>query len=147
MATVHFDEIQHLREKPLFIAMVIGVAFAAIIPLANGIYLQLILGQRWGNQPMSNEGLIALTVFVVAITGFISWMMLNLRLETRIDEQGIHYRMFPVKSNWRSVTPANIKTYSLEKRYKVFESGGMGFHRNFLKNSTSLKMCSTRRLR
>jgi hypothetical protein len=140
MATPYFHEVQRLRDNAWILVLILVIALACVLPLLNGLYIQLGQGIPWGDKPMSDGGLIGMTIAVFVSIALMAFVMINLHLEVRIDEHGIHYRMFPVKSKWRLVRPSDIEEYFLENRFKLFESGGIGHHRNLLKNSRSFRI-------
>lgn len=140
MATPYFEEIQRLRDNRWIFVLILAVGLGAMLPLLYGIYWQIGQGIPWGNEPMKNSELIGLTIVVFSSMALLTFMMANLKMETRIDETGIHYRMFPVKSRWRVVPPGEIEEYTFADRYKPFESGGIGHHRNVLKNTGSFRI-------
>lgn len=140
MATPYFEETQRLRDNRWIFVLIFAVALGAIIPLLYGLYWQIGQGIPWGNEPLKDRELITMAIVVIVSIGLMTFLMASLRLETRIDDIGIHYRMFPVKSKWRIVTPAEIETYAFADRYKPFESGGIGHHRNLLKNMRSFRI-------
>jgi hypothetical protein len=140
MATAYFEETQRLRDNRWVVVLIMVVVLAAIVPLLSAIYWQIGEGEAWGNQPMKDRDLIGLSVVVFLCTGIVMFMLFNLRLETRIDDSGIHFRMFPVKSKWRLVNPADIAEYSFKYSFKFFESGGIGHHRSLLKKTQSFRI-------
>jgi hypothetical protein len=140
MATPYFEEVQRLRDNRWIFVLIVAVALGALVPLLYGIYWQVGQGVPWGNEPMGDRELIVLTIAVFSSVGLMTFMLTNLRLETKIDGVGIHYRMFPIKSRWRVVKFNEIESYSFANRYKPFESGGIGHHRNLLKNMRSFRI-------
>jgi hypothetical protein len=140
MATPYFHETQRLRDNPWVIVLIVAVALAALIPLLYGIYWQIGQGIPWGNKPMRNSELIGTTAVVIVSMTLMIFMVMNLRLEVKIDQDGIRYRMFPAKWKWRLVSPSEIVEYKFAERFKMFESGGIGHHRNVLKNMRSFKI-------
>lgn len=140
MATPYFEEVQRLRDNRWILVLIFVVALGSLLPLIYGIYWQIGQGVQWGDEPMSNSGLIGITLMVLVSMALMVFIMTNLRLEVKIDEAGIHYRMYPVKSRWRLVTPSEIEGYSFANRFKPFESGGIGHHRNLLKNTRSFRI-------
>lgn len=140
MATPYFEEVQRLRDNRWIFVLILATALGALLPLLYGIYWQIGQGIPWGNEPMSNSGLIGITLVVLFSISMMAFILTNLRLEVRIDESGIHYRMYPLKSRWRLVTPSQIVEYSFADRFKPFESGGVGYHRNLLKNTRSFRV-------
>lgn len=146
MARPYFEEVQRLRNNPWIIVLIIAVAIGSLVPLIYGIYWQIGQGIPWGNEPMTDNELIGLTIFILITVIILGFMLGNLTLETRIDSDGIHYRMFPLKQRWRLVSVAEIEGYSLERHYKLFESGGIGFHRNLIKRTTSIRISGGKHL-
>ncbi len=99
-----------------------------LIPVGiNGIFIwgftqQVILGKTFGDNPMSNAGLIitGLIVFFASLSIFI------IRLETKITTEGIYVRFFPfhfkwIFINWQQINKTTVVTYQPLKEY-----GGWG---------------------
>lgn len=140
MKTPWFEETQKFRDNHWSWAIIILFATASIVPLAYGMYQQFVLGVPWGNKPMGNRELIFVTVPVVLASGIGIFILVSLTLQTRIDESGFYYRFFPIKPSWTHVALDEIETYSLEKRFKLMDAGGIGRHRNLLKKQVSYKI-------
>jgi hypothetical protein len=140
MATPYFHETQRLRDNPWILVLISGSALAALIPLLYGIYWQIGQGIQWGNTPMGNRELIGMTVVVSVSMSLMVFLVVNLRLEVKIDVDGIHYRMFPSKWRWRLVRPSEIEEYKFADRFKLFETGGIGHHRSIFKNMRSFRI-------
>lgn len=140
MATPYFQEVQRLRDNRWILLLIFGIALGAMLPLIYGLYWQVVKGVQWGNEPMKDSELIVMTIFVFTALIIMVFVMMSLRLEVFIDDEGVHYRMVPVKGKWRIVTPSQISSYTFADRYKLFESGGIGHHRNILKNTRSFRI-------
>lgn len=100
-----FKEEQKFTQWWLWL-LLIGIG---IIPL-YGIYKQLILGEIFGNNPMSDLGLILFSLFVFGII-VLFWLML---LITEIDRYYIKMSFFPfVKKQikWSEIKTANVLNY------------------------------------
>jgi hypothetical protein len=67
-------------------------------------------------------------------------ILLSLKLELRIDKEGIHYRFVPIKNNWQVVKKEEIADYSLEKRFRFLDTAGFGHHRNRLAKTRSYRI-------
>jgi hypothetical protein len=141
-----FEEVQRLRDNRWIYALVMVIALGAFLPLANGLYQQLMLNESWGNQPMSDEGLILLTVFVTVSCFTAAFCMLSIKLETRIDEQGIHYKFFPIKRGWRRIIPEEIASYTIEKKFQLFDGVRVGYRKNAFKKMQSFKVSGNKHL-
>ena len=74
------------------------------------------------------EGIIAL-LGVFSIMALAMGLLFNLKLETRIDEEGIHYRYFPF-IKWRLINKAAIKEASVIKFNPMSDHGGWGVKGN-----------------
>lgn len=75
-----------------------------------GIYKQLFLGEKFGNNPASDVGLILIALLVFALIG----LFLVMRLQTEIDQKEIRFRFIPfIKENiaWRDILAAEIVNY------------------------------------
>lgn len=140
MSRVYFEEVQRFRDNAWVWMLVIGTSLAALIPLIYGIYWQIVKGEPWGNEPLSDRGLIFLFLFVLACLALMIFILLSLKLELRIDEQGIHYRFVPVKNKWQLITKEEIAEYHLEKRFRLLDTAGFGHHRNRLSRTRSFRI-------
>jgi len=80
-----------------------------LIPI-SAIYQQLIMGEPFGEHPLSDSGIVVLSagVFILVI------VFMFIRLETQINENGIHMKFFPfVKKSirWDRIKSVEIIDY------------------------------------
>ena len=102
-----FKETQKFNQPMIWVGMIfIGLIMTSIFGF--GIYRQIFQGVPFGNNPMSDNGLII--TFVLTILLFICLVLLFrfARLSTIIDQRGIEYRFFPFqlkyhKINWDEI--------------------------------------------
>lgn len=92
------------------------------IPFIYGIIWQVVLGNTFGNNPMSNTGLIFATVVILIF----SILTLFSKLETIINNEGIYVRYFPFNLqykfySWNEISKAYVREYA-----PVREFGGTG---------------------
>ena len=83
-----------------------------------GIYKQLILGQKFGDNPMPDEGLIAFTILTFLFIIFFAVM----RLETEIDQKEIRIHFFPLvkkRYQWNEVKSAEVINYGFVGGYGI----------------------------
>ena len=90
--------------------------------LTYGVVQQLILGKPFGEQPMSDTGLMLAVALSLALTVF----SFSIRLETRITRDSIAVRFFPVHLkykvySWDRFSKVYVRKYSPLKEY-----GGWG---------------------
>lgn len=113
---IEFYEVQRFRQWWMWLIM-IGV---------NAIFLwgcvqQLILKQPWGDKPMSDTGLIILTVIMLLL----NVAMLGTKLHTYINSEGVYIKFFPFHFRYKFYDWNNIQTAYVRK-YSPFKSGGYG---------------------
>lgn len=80
-----------------------------ILPII-GIYNRLILGEKFGDKPMSDFGLIIFCVFIFGLIAMF-WFM---RLKTEIDQNEIRMNFFPFvkkRINWKDIKKVEIVNY------------------------------------
>lgn len=87
-----------------------------------GIFRQVIGGQEFGENPMSDTGLIVGTVLFILFT----ILFFNFRLDTLIKKDGIYIRFFPFHYKfkhyaWNSLIKSFVRQYS-----PLTEYGGWG---------------------
>jgi hypothetical protein len=140
MRNAWFEEVQRFRDNRWIWAFLVFMTLTIFAPIGIGMHHQFVLGEPWGNEPMSDNGFITLLIFVFFAWGSALFILITMKLETRIDESGIHYRFFPLKPSWRVITPGEISAFTFEKKYKLFDSGRIGHHYNFFKNQRSFKI-------
>ena len=78
--------------------ILIGIGILAIL----GIYKQLILGDKFGDKPMSDFGLIIFCVFIFGLIAMF-WFM---RLKTEIDQNEVRMSFLPFvkkRVNWKEI--------------------------------------------
>lgn len=123
MARELYSEEQQFDQ--LFIWILIGIGTLPMIGiLGAGIYKQIILGQPWGNQPMSDLGLLLVTFFSLAlITGIIILFRYS-KLEVKVDRWAVHYKFSPFIRNWKEILKHDIKSYKARK-YSILRGYGV----------------------
>lgn len=112
-----FTETQRFTQWWLWL-IIIGVAGLHLY----GLYKQFYLGEPFGDNPASNEGLIMFSIIPVLLIV----LFLFLRLDTKVDAEGVHYRFFPFQINykvkkWDEIEKAYVRQYK-----PIYEYGGWG---------------------
>lgn len=111
------------QEKQRFTQVWIWLILLGINGLfAFAFFYQIIGGKPFGDNPMSDNGLIV-SIFLSLLFSSVFYVM---RLETVINEEAIYVRFFPLqrkykKINWENIEAAYVRTYSPIKEY-----GGWG---------------------
>lgn len=100
----------------LFIWILIGVGMVPMIAiLGAGIYKQIIMGQPWGDEPLSDLGLILVTVGVFVLLLGIIILFRYSKLEIKVDRWGVRYKFSPFIWNWKEILRHDIKSYKIRK--------------------------------
>jgi hypothetical protein len=146
MVRSYFEEVQALKDNRWIWMLLIVASLGALLPLIYGLYWQVGNGQPWGNEPMSDNALIALTVFIFMAMIATAWILLSVKLEVKIDPNGIHYKFFPDKPAWRLISRDEIDSYEIRKRSNIFELVGFGSRGDWLKETKSLAIRGTKHL-
>jgi len=102
---IEFQEEQKFTQWWLWLIL-IGVGMIPVF----GIYKQLIIGEKFGDKPMSDNGLIIFSIFTL---GFLAlfWFM---RLKTKINKNEIQMNFFPFvkkRIKWKDIKSAKIVKY------------------------------------
>ncbi len=103
--TTHFKEEQRFTQWWLWLILIpIG-----ILPVV-GIVQQVILGEEFGDNPMSDLGLILFAVFIFALLG----LFVIMRLKTEIDQTEIRMSFIPFvkkRIKWTEIKEAEVVNY------------------------------------
>ena len=102
---IDFKEEQKFTQWWLWIFL-LGIG---ILPVF-GIYKQLIVGEKFGDKPMTDSGIIIFCVFIFSIIA----MFWFIRLKTEIDKEEIRIHFFPFvkkRISWREIKSVEIVKY------------------------------------
>lgn len=107
-----------------------------------GVFKQVISGQQFGDEPMSNAGLVVTAGLIIVLT----ILFLNFRLETTIKKDGIYVRFFPFHLKfkhytWDKLTKSFVRHYS-----PITEYGGWGLRLGFFGKGVALNVSGNKGL-
>lgn len=116
--------------------MLVAVIFV-IGGISIGFYQQLYLGKPYGNEPMSDKGLLwsSILSFVLMSAAFI--FILSGNLVTEIWTDGIRYKFPPVLRKTRHIPLNEIVAVEVGKYRPIVEFGGWGWRKRFLSRKTA----------
>ncbi len=89
--------------------VILIIAALVLLPL-YGIYQQIILGQPYGDKPMSDFGLILFLLLTLALLG----LFLVLKLKTQLTEHEIQMKYYPFFTKmvkWSDIKSAKVLNY------------------------------------
>ena len=91
----------------------------AVIPmlgfLSYGMYQQLLLGEPWGNEPMSDLGIVLVWLLSLVVLIGVTLLFRFLNLEIQVDRNRVKYRFRPLINQWKEIAKTNIVDYKLIK--------------------------------
>jgi hypothetical protein len=87
-----------------------------------GIYIQVLEGHPFGNNPASNTGLLLIFALTIGLT----LLFASFRLDTQIRNDGIDYRFFPFHLSFRHVDWNDAEKIFVRKYNPLLEFGGWG---------------------
>ena len=87
-----------------------------------GTIQQIFFNIPFGNNPMSNSGLILFLLFYIIFAVIFGL----LKLETKINETGIYYRFYPIHIKFKSIKWEKVKVTQVIKYRPIFNYGGWG---------------------
>jgi hypothetical protein len=90
--------------------------------------LILLLVLLFNSKDKSEMGLVL--ALVLGTLGFVFLLILNLKLETRIDQSGVSFRYFPFIQSWRKFPKETIQSISVINYSPITDYGGWGFKGN-----------------
>ena len=98
-----------------------------LIAVCCGIWIwqfvqQIIMGKPFGNNPMSDLGVILTGIFPILVL----LLFRLLKLETLIDEEGIKCRFMPFQRKYKTFLPLDIAKYEVKKYNPLMDYGGWG---------------------
>ena len=131
MNTYYFAEKQKVRQSWVFIL----VALIVLLWLWEVIQ-QIILGIPFGKNASPDWAI--LVIGIVPICAIL--LLFLLKLETMVDEDGVHYRMWPLQSKFRKIGAEEISNWEVRKYRPIGDYGGWGIRIGFSKKGIAFNM-------
>ncbi len=126
MKKVLFKETQSFTQGWTLI-LILGTHIPLLIFFFYALYEQTFKGVEIGDNPAPNWALVLL-IITMAVT---LWGSLVMKLEVWIDQDGVHYRFFPITFGNKLISKAEIQRYEIRKYSAILDYGGWGLRRGF----------------
>jgi len=95
-SNVLFEEKQHFRQTWLWMTL-LPMSLLLLVVFGLGLYQQLYLGKPFGNNPMSNDGLV-IAASVAALFGIgLPFLFYHMKLVVRVDSRYLHISFLPLR--------------------------------------------------
>jgi hypothetical protein len=118
-----FREVQGLRQWWLWV-LLLATAAGTVGTFGYGIYTQVIEGKPWGDNPMSDAGLIATGIGTSILAIGLAVVILSARLITEVRPDGLYVRFFPI--GWFAIPYDTIASYQPKTYHPIRDYGGWG---------------------
>lgn len=119
---IYFEEHQRFNQW-WFLLLMAGINGMLLF----GIVQQVILGRPFGDHPTGDGALVGITIGVWLLT----FLLFSIRLDTRIDANGIAYRFFPFQRNYTTIDWSRIRHAYVRQYSPILEYGGWGWRYSF----------------
>jgi hypothetical protein len=106
--------------------LIFGATLAGIGPMYYGTIMQLSTGKPWGDNPMSDTGLIIMDIVTTVILAGVIYLVFGSKLVTIIKQEGIYVKFKPLLYKERFIPAETIEKYEIRKYNPVREYGGWG---------------------
>ncbi len=100
-------------------------------------YQQLYLGKTYGDEPMSNNGLIWSSIIAFFAMSAFFILILNAVLVTEIWSDGIRYKFPPLIRKTRHIPLSEIASVIVAKYRPIAEFGGWGYRKRLISRKTA----------
>ncbi|MCX6267561.1 MAG: hypothetical protein NTW16_09425 [Bacteroidetes bacterium] len=124
-----YKEIQKFRQPWIWILLTTSGLFISVM-FGVGINKQVMHGQKFGNHPLSDPGLIVMFVSVMLLFVLIALMFGFAKLTTLIDDKGIAWRFFPFQFKFRRVDWDKLDSFEVISYNPIRDYGGWGIRTN-----------------
>lgn len=121
MKKVLFKESQQFRRWWQIVMILLAVGPSMMICL-YALFQQMVMGVQVGNSPAPNAVMIA----VILGLGVLLWLLFSLKMEVWIDQQGLHYRFFPMILKRKLISREEILRFEIRNYKPLLEYGGWG---------------------
>ena len=126
-----FEEKQRYTQWWLWL-IIVSAAAIVIGVFVYAMVIQLVLGEPWGDKPLSNDGLIIYSLFMISVMVIMLLIFFNAVLEVVVDKHSVSYRYFPIVRNWKRIEREAISSFEV----KTYYMKGYGIHRDLRGNRT-----------
>ena len=130
-----FKEKQRFTQWWLWL-IVLAILLLVIVIFMKGMYIQFILGKPWGDQPMSDVGLIFMSIAIIAVIGGVVWLLFTAELTIEIHDRAVYYRFAPFMGRNHRIGLEDIESWEIKKYKPIAEHGAYGWRTGLGKRTT-----------
>lgn len=135
MSTILFREEQPVRQTYIPLLMIPAWLLSTGL-FGWGFYEQLVLGKPWGDNPMSDTGLLITGIAVIAGLGTLITVLFTGNLITEVRDDGFYYSFSPFINRLKHIPIDQIGMAEVKKYSPLLSYGGWGIRRSPLRRTT-----------
>jgi hypothetical protein len=121
----YFQEIQKFRQIWVWL-IIVPISLSQVGIFGYGMVKQLIFGIAWGDNPMSDTGLLIFGSFFIALGMSLFWLFYAAKLVVEVRNNGLYFQFFPFHISSRKIPWEDLKKYEVRTYNPVGEYGGWG---------------------
>ncbi len=125
MAHKSFKEIQRFNQPWLWIFLLF-ISLGLIYLSISSLYTQIYLDRPWGDHPLPDNMLWLFAILMLVMGSGLPLFFAMFRLETKINEEGVHYLLRPFQRHYRLIRWSDISRAYVRKYKPILEYGGWG---------------------
>lgn len=125
MNRIYFREEQRYTQWWVWLLLLL-IFSVSVVPLWYGVYVQIFEQRAWGNQPMTTDKLVVVSVVITLFVSAIIWLFAVQKLETEVTSEGFRFRFSPFIRKWKVIKPDEIAEYKIGPYTPVSTYGGWG---------------------
>lgn len=125
-----FHEVQRFGRGWLWGLTLFGTVLPAAV-FAWGVVQQVVLGEPWGDHPLSDAGLIVITLLIGAFCAGVLWLLAAARLVTTVAPGVLRIRFTPFHRRDRVFEAPAVQRASPVTYRPLREYGGWGIRQGF----------------
>lgn len=136
MGTIYFREEQPAKQTFIPLIM-IPIWLLSAVFFGVAFYQQLVLGKPWGDNPMSNNGLLITGISVITGLGVLVSILFVSSLITEVHSDGFYFKFSPFINRMRRIPLEQIASAEVRKLIPFSDRREWGIHRHPLRRTIS----------
>jgi hypothetical protein len=139
MSSLLYREEQQVRESLL--PLILIPSWIIVIGIfVWGFYSQLVKGKPWGDNPMSDSGLLITGVLVIVLMGGVIALTLMGKLVTEVHKDGFYYYFPPYLNHMKRISLERIRSARVRKFSRFSQFSQKGIHFDVIRRQTSFSL-------
>lgn len=126
----YYIETQKFNQWWLWL-LLIAITCPTFLLFARGFYLQILMGEPWGGNPMSDNGLVVMLIVTFAIMAGILWLFISAQLRIEVRDRAVYYTFPPVLNRMVRIGQEEIEGWEVRTYSPMWEYGGLGWRVGF----------------